>query len=212
MYDALKFRIACRRDAPELARLHYNSALTQPGGFMHLLGRNFLQAYYEVLLDEGSSTIVCAHRNEKELIGFVAGSIRAESRIAALKKHRPKLFFSSVQALIFNPRLIKEIRARQDAGSAETGNGFVLTSGSHIEYWAWDVNGGGGAIALFKKWLSLMQLIGITRVSGEVDDVNPEILKFHQLLGALVTDEFLTPDGRLRNIIEYDLRKKSKRA
>ena len=212
MYDALQFRIACRNDARELARLHYSSALNQPGGFMHLLGMKFLQAYYEILLDEGSSTIVCAYRHEKRLVGFAAGSIRAESRIAALKRHRLKLLFSSVKTLSSNPKLITEIRARQNAGSAEDGDGFVLTSGPHIEYWAWDADGGGGAIVLLKKWLSLMQLIGITKVSGEVDEVNPEILKVHQLLGAVVKKEFRTPDGRLRNVIEYNLSKKTKSA
>ena len=120
---------------------------------MHLLGKKFLQAYYEILLDEGSSTIVCAYRDEKRLVGFAAGSISAESRIAALKRHRLKLLFSSFQTLIFNPKLITEVRARQNAGSAEDGDGFVLTSGPQIQYWAWDVDGGGGAIVLLKKWL-----------------------------------------------------------
>jgi hypothetical protein len=180
--------------------------MNQPGGFMHLLGKKFLQAYYEILLDEGSSAIVCAYRDEKKIVGFVAGSIRAESRIAALKSHRLKLLFSSFQTLISNPKLITEVRARQNAGSAEDGDGFVLTSGPQIQYWAWDADGGVGAIVLLKKWLSLMQLIGITKVKGEVDIVHPKILKMHQLLGAEVINEFRTPDGRLRNIIEYDLK------
>lgn len=210
MNENLQFRIACRNDACELARLHFNSALKQPGGFMHLLGKKFLQAYYEILLDEGSSTIVCAYKHENKLVGFASGSIRAESRIAALKKHRLKLLLSSVLTLISNPKLITKIRARQNNRSADDHNGFVLTSGSHMEYWAWDVDGGGGSIVLFKKWLSLMQLLGITKVSGEVDKVNSEILKMHQLLGALVKKEFRTPDGRSRKIIEYNLSKKNK--
>lgn len=209
MNDAIHYRIACRKDARELARLHYNSALKQPGAFMHLLGIKFLQAYYEILLDEGSSTILCAYRDEKKLVGFAAGAIRAESRIVALKKHRLKLFFSGFQTLISNPRLIANIRARQHASSAEDGDGFVVTSGAHMDYWAWDASGG-GAIVLFKKWLRLMQLLGIQKVSGEVEEANYDVLMAHQFLGAVVTKKFRTPDGRLRNVIEYNLSTKTK--
>lgn len=208
MKGAIKFRIACRNDAPELARLHFSSAMKQPGGFMHLLGVKFLQAYYEILLDEGSSTILCAYVTSQRLVGFAAGSIQAESRIKALKGHRIKLFFSCARSLISNPRLIAELRARENTGSPEESQGFVINSGPHVEYWAWDTEagGGGGAITLLKKWLSLMRLMGITKVRGEVDDLNPLVLKIHQLLGAHVTSQFHTPNGNLRHVIEYSLK------
>ena len=210
MSEVLKFRIACRNDAEELARLHYSSASNQPGAFMHLLGMGFLRAYYEILLDEGSSTILCAYRNEGSLVGFAAGSIEAESRLVALKKYRLKLLIKSAQTLILNPKLIKQIKLRQNTKTASGSEIFVLSSGAHMEYWAWDAAGGGGAIVLFRKWLSLLQLIGVTKVSGEVDQLNHEILKIHEMLGAKVVKQFRTPDDRLRNIIEYDLLRKSK--
>ena len=208
MKDIIKFRMACRKDAPELARLHFSSSMKQPGSFMHLLGVKFLQAYYEILLDEGSSTILCAHITNQRLVGFAAGSIQAESRIKALNGHRVKLFFSCARFLISNPRLIAELRARQNNGSPEENQGFVISSGPHVEYWAWetDAGGGGGAITLLKKWLSVMRLMGITKVRGEVDDLNPLVLKIHQLLGAHVVSRFHTPNGRLRHVIEYNFK------
>jgi hypothetical protein len=175
---------------------------------MHHLGMGFLRAYYEVLLDEGSSTILCAYRSKGSLVGFAAGSIEAESRLVALKKYRLKLLIKSAKTLILNPKLIKQIRLRQNTKTVNENEIFVVGSGAHMEYWAWDAAGGGGAIILFKKWLSLLQLIGVTRISGEVDEVNHEILKLHEMLGAKVVKQFRTPDGRLRNIIAYDLGKK----
>ena len=35
--------------------------------------------------------------------------------------------------------------------------------------------------------------------------MNDEVLKIHLMLGAKIIDKFVTPDGRVRNIIQYNL-------
>ena len=205
MVEKLKFRLACRDDARQLAKLHYASAQKQPGAFMHLLGRGFLKAYYEILIDHGLSTILCAHRNHEQLIGFAAGSIESDRRVVVLKKHRLKLLIKTLPRIVLKPRLIGQINLRKKREGVGPNNRFTVSVGAHMEYWAWSTEGGSGAIILFKKWLQLIKHMDISTVSGEVDQVNDEVLKIHLMLGAKIIDKFVTPDGRVRNIIQYNL-------
>lgn len=203
----MKFRLAYRYDADHLARLHKLSSAKQPGGFMFRLGHAFLKQYYRILIDEGSSVILCAVDATGQIIGFVAGSLDAKSRLIALRKNRLSLLIASLPALIRQPSLIRDVLSRQNSGSAdESSTGYVVQSGAHVEFWAWQPGGGGGAFQLFLKWLALMRLLGVQSVSGEVDRVNDAILKAHRMLGAKILREFMTPDGRERFLIEYQLK------
>jgi hypothetical protein len=202
------FRLAFRQDANQLALLHEFASAQQPGGFMFRLGRKFLTKYYQILIDEGSSVIICAVDESGHILGFVAGSLNGATRMLALRKHRLILLISSFSAIIRQPSLINEILLRQNSGSVdESKAGYVVQSGSHIEFWAWQPgHNGGGAFQLFLKWLALMRLLGVKTVSGEVDKVNDSILKAHRMLGAKIVKEFTTPDGRERFLIEYQLK------
>lgn len=204
------FRLAFRSDAHQLAQLHQLSSAQQPGGFMFRLGSAFLTRYYRILIDEGSSVIICAVDDSGYILGFVAGSLNAESRLLALKKYRFSLLMASLPAFIRQPSLVSEVLSRQNSGSAdESSAGYVVQSGAHVEFWAWQPDHkGGGALQLFLKWLALMRLLGVQTVSGEVDKVNNAILKAHRMLGAKVVKEFTTPDGRERFLIEYHLKSK----
>ena len=140
---------------------------------MFQLGRRFLAEYYRVLIDEGSSIILCAVDDTGEPIGFVAGSLDARTRLTALKKNRLRLLIASLPALIRQPALVREIYARQNSGSIdETEAGYVVHSGAHEEFWAWLPDRGSGAIELHLKWLSLIRLLGAQTISGEVDKIN----------------------------------------
>ena len=205
MVKKLRFRLACRRDARELARLHHFSAQKQPGAFMHLLGLGFLEAYYEILIDNGLSTILCAYKNDEQLVGFAAGSISSDRRVLVLRQHRLKLLIKTLPKIALNPSLIRQINWRRRNEGLGENNQFTVTVGAHMDYWAWDAEGGSGAIILFKKWLQLIKLMNIAVVSGEVDQVNDEVLKIHLMLGAKIIKSFVTPDGRIRKIIRYNL-------
>jgi hypothetical protein len=202
----MHFRLAYRNDANQLARLHELSSAKQPGGFMFQLGYTFLVQYYRILLDEGCSIILCAIDEAGQIIGFVAGSLDAKTRLIALKNNRVSLLFSALPTLIRNPRLVSEVIARQSSGSPdESSTGYIIQSGAHVDFWAWRPNSGGGAFQLFLKWLALMRLLGVSVIGGEVDKVNGSILKAHQILGAQIVKEFTTPDGRQRLLIKYSL-------
>src|SRR5437879_3460673 len=120
----MNVRLANRNDAAALARLHEISSLKQPGGFMYRLGRGFLTHYYRILIDEGSSIILCAVDDTNQLIGFVAGALDAKTRMKALGRSRFRLLIASLPALIRQPQLIREVYLRQiaaPADQAETG-------------------------------------------------------------------------------------------
>lgn len=203
----MNLKLANRNDADQLARLHELSSAKQPGGFMFRLGPAFLSQYYRVLIDAGSSIILCAVDDAGQLIGFVAGSLDAETRLTALKQNRLRLLIASLPALIRQPALVREVYARQNSSSADGAEaGYVVQSGAHEEFWAWRPDHGGGAIELHLKWLSLMRLLGAQTISGEVDKVNDVIVRAHRMLGARVVKEFTTPDGRERLLIQYQLK------
>jgi hypothetical protein len=206
----MKYRLANRRDIQQLARLHVCCSEKQPGGFMFLLGLKFLIRYYRVLIDEGCAVIICAVDDTDQIIGFVAGSLNAEKRLLALKGNRLSLFVAALPAFFRRPSLIRQVLSRQNAGSAdESSSGYVVQSGAHVEFWAWQPERkGGGAVQLFLKWLALMRLLGVQTVSGEVDKVNDVIMKTHKILGAKLGKAFTTPDGRDRFLIEYNLKAK----
>jgi hypothetical protein len=206
------FRLASRRDAHQLALLHEQSSAHQQGGFMYRLGSKFLTKYYQILIDDGFSVIVCAVDESGHILGFVAGSLDATSRLPSLRKHRFSLLLASLQAIIRQPSLIKELLLRQNSGSADQSQaGYVVQSGTHLDFWAWQVgNKGGGAFPLLLKWLSIARLLGAIKVVGEVDKVNASILKAHKILGAKIVKEFTTPDGRQRFLIEYQLMNSSR--
>ena len=204
----MTIRLANRNDARQLANLHEQSSAKQPGSFMFKLGQPFLEQYYKALIDEGSSIILCATDDADRLMGFVAGSLDAGSRIVALKKHMVKLGLAALPTLIRHPSLILEVTKRKNSSSPENGeSGYVLQKGAHEEFWAFLPGQGGGAIDLHLRWLSLMTLLGAETVSGEVDKVNTMVVKTHRLLGAKVIETFVTPDGRERILIQYRLGK-----
>ena len=202
----MNYRLANRNDAAALAQLHKFSSARQPGGFMYRLGHRFLTQYYRILIDVGSSIILCAVDDNDCLIGFVAGSLDAKTRLTALRRNRFRLLLASLPALLRQPRLIREVYSRQTAGAAdETEAGYVVHSGAHEEFWAWQPDRGSGAIELHLKWLSLMRLLGARTIRGEVDKVNDIVMRTHRILGARTVKEFTTPDGRQRLIMEYIL-------
>ncbi len=203
----MQVRLANRNDARSLARLHEQGSAKQPGGFMFRLGRGFLAEYYRVLIDGGSSVILCAVDDFGRLLGFVAGSLDAETRLSTLKRERVRLLIAALPALVRRPMLVREVYGRQNSSSADGSEaGYVVQSGAHEEFWAWLPNSGGGAIELHLKWLALMRLLGAETVSGEVDKVNDAVVRAHRMLGARVVKEFTTPDGRERLLIRYQVK------
>jgi hypothetical protein len=124
-----------------------------------------------------------------------------------MRKHRFRLFFSMLPALVKNPRLIAPVlrRARSLTGVEE---GYVWLEGPRWEYWGWDpARPSAEAVVLQKNWMALLQLLGAETVVFEVDEANVRVVEFHRRMGSEVEREYVTPDGNRRFLMKYDLRK-----
>jgi hypothetical protein len=113
-----------------------------------------------------------------------------------------------IPGLVRRPRLLLDVLQRYRSGSADTEEeAFVVSAGPRSELWVWDAARGkpGGGLPLYLAWLKICRLLGAERVRFEVDIDNDRVAGLHERLGAVVLREFKTPDGRRRQIREYDL-------
>ena len=176
----------------------------QPAGFMFKLGQSFLREYYSAILRAEGTVILCAEK-EGKIIGFISGTLRAEERMPSLKRRRFRLAFAALPAFLHHPSLLFQAHMRQNPGSAENGSGFIVQAGPHQEFWAWSAPGVSGALHLQLKWLAIMRTLGVSEVLCEVDRDNELSEKSHMACGAKRVHEMITPDGRERHILRYEL-------
>lgn len=207
LINSFKYRFARKSDVDRLANLHWSASTSQPSSFMFKLGVNFLKRYYEIILLEKYSVILCAIDKNEVIQGFVSGSLDNKERMISLNRHKTYLFLALIPQLFRTPSLFQEILSRFYSRSAEKGTGYIVQDGPHEDFWAWDVNNKAGneAILLHVSWLNIVKNMGIDFVHGEVDLDNLDILKIHKFLGAKIIREYNTPDGRKRLIFKYNL-------
>lgn len=84
---------------------------------------------------------------------------------------------------------------------------FVHTTGARIGYWGWkpSMSDPESSVAMHEKILQMSKLCGVDKLYLEVDKENKSIYKFHKLNGAVLENEKILPDGRLRALMFYDL-------
>ncbi len=134
--DSILIRRADPRDAESLAHLHFNCALAQPGGFMHRLGQKFFVKYYQILLGEHMTVILCADAGRDGIVGLVSATLDSKRQLDAIRKGRFKLLLAVIPVLIRRPSLIWEIYVRNRSLSARSpGDEYVVSSGARIAYW-----------------------------------------------------------------------------
>lgn len=200
----MRIRIASIQDASELAKVHIKCATQMNRSFMDKLGIHFLTSYYKILLKEKSSVVVCAENGDENIVGFHSGSLDTKEHFAALESKKGLLLVSALPAISRNPGLLVAINKRRKSKSAQH-EVFISMEGPRAEFWGWIKNEGppGGAIAVLKKWMSIMRLFGAKGIRFEVDKDNTNALKLHRAIGALIVKEYITPDGQKRYLMEY---------
>lgn len=199
------YRIAKISDVNQLARVHLKCCSEQAEGFMFKLGVNFLESYYKIFLNEKYSVIIVAENSKNDIVGFHSGSLKTEEHIASLRRHRVRLFASSLFEIIRHPSLFGDLYLRYKSTSEE--EGFVVSSGPRGEYWAWlsSEKDSFSALELHKIWHLFLKMLGVKAVRSEVNSGNKRVLKAVFLMGATIVKEFKTPDGHTRYILEYNL-------
>jgi hypothetical protein len=209
--NSVRIRLANLRDAEPLARLHYVCSSVQPGGFMHRLGVRFFVKYYQIILSERTSVVLCADAGRDGIVGLASATLDSAKQLEVIQKGRFKLFWSVIPALIRKPSLIWDLYIREMSFSASFHDeGFIVGSGARIAYWGWlpDYPQKGRSTYLLKELMHLMEKRGATEIQLEVDRLNRKVEVVHRLLGARVVREFTTSDGRARIVMEYKLNPK----
>lgn len=201
----MNYRIAKSKDAFYLCRLHLKSGKKQSGGYMHKLGYLFLYTYYKGLINDTDSIIVLAVDDRNNIVGFISGTLDAETHLLNLKKRKYLFLISLIPTLIIRPNLIFSINDRRRfVNREEKAINFGVTEGVRMEYLVWDFNSKNtSSLNLIKIWNSIIFNLGYESIKGEVDLVNKGVLNMHKFLGAKVISDLETKDGRKRVVIEY---------
>lgn len=206
--DSILIRRADPRDAEPLANLHFSCSLAQPGGFMHRLGRKFFVRYYQILLSERMTVIMCADAGRDGIVGLVSATLDSRRQLEAIRKGRFKLLLAVIPVLIRRPSLIWEIYVRNRSLSPRSpGDEYVVSSGARIAYWGWLPNhrSRGQSTSLIKEVLRSLETLGASTVRLETDRLNRKVEVVHRLMGARVVKVLVTRDGRERIVLEYGL-------
>lgn len=202
----MRIRLAKVGDAGDLARVHWVCAAELKDSFMYKLGVRFLHAYYNVVLREKSSVVLCAEDDQGRIIGVYSGTTDSAEHTAALKRNRLRLLVASLPGLVRYPSLLGGLIARFRSVSGDQNEiGFVMLTGARGEFWGWlpEKRGVGGALIMHSRWLSIMRALGARRIQFEVDEENQRVVKLHLAQGARVVKKYVTPDGKARLLMEY---------
>jgi hypothetical protein len=161
-----------------------------------------------MMLKEPHSLVLCLEGSDGLILGLAVGSLDATEHLATLRMHRLRLLFAALPALITSPRLIAQLRDKQEA-SKKVGddNGYVVASGPRLEFWGVVSQGRahGAALTLLQNWLSIAKTLGANHVRFEVNETEREVEKIHRLLGAQIVKDFRTEAGIRRKVLEYEL-------
>lgn len=204
----MRFRLAKSSDARALAKIHAVCARDQPGSFMGDLGNAFLYQYYCVLLREESSVVVCAVDDANRIVGFIANTLDASEDLLAMHRARLRLALGTIQSLLSRPRLLVGLWSRyRSLSPSNRGHEYTSQSGPRVVYVAVlpDSRAGGTAVRLFAITFQIMRSLGVKELQFEVDTQNMKVARFHREAGATVVREFVTPDGKQRLVMRYDL-------
>jgi hypothetical protein len=199
------FRIAKPGDAKALARVHYSCSADLADSFMCKLGERWLASYYRIVLNDPNSVVLCAVADNGAVVGFNSASLEISTEMAALRRHRIRLLWAALPALIRRPGLLRGMLQRQKNSHGEEGSRFIVASGPRGAFLGWlrGERNGGEAIALLQSAFGVMRALGSGPIRFEVDVDNERAFRLHRSLGATITERFTTPDGKDRVVMEY---------
>jgi ribosomal protein S18 acetylase RimI-like enzyme len=188
-------------DVPSVVDVHLASFM---GFFLSSLGTHFLRELYKsILMDETRIALVCT--NEREVLGFVAGSTHPVGFYdRALKRNWRGFVIASILPILKNPmmairlwrRLIAKRGTRFDSGDALLMS--VAVNPSRQE------NGIGRQ--LVSKFLEEASFRGCATVTLTTDALgNDAVNRFYRSMKFQLSKEYVTTEGRRMNEYVYTL-------
>ncbi|MEM6330119.1 MAG: GNAT family N-acetyltransferase [Planctomycetota bacterium] len=210
----MKIELATPADSISLAAIAQACAPELPDNFTMRLGGAFHRAYYAALLAEPTTVAVCARASDEAsggasggaVIGFAFGTLDSSAMMRAMKAARPRLALGAAAGLCRRPWLLAGLVKRAlSLGGKSSGEGYVVTAGAKVSFLAVDParRTAQAGPKLMKHAIAALRAAGAGAIQAEVDQSNPRVIRLHQRLGAAVTQEFVTPTGVPRVILEY---------
>lgn len=206
--QTIKFRLAKPSDAKQVTDCHWTVRDRYTDGIFLSLGKSFLRAYYEIILNDSNEVVVCAENENKEIVGFSSASLDAAAQAKLIKKHKIKLGLAALIGLIRHPSYLKGILQRYLSLSRKDKQQFIHMDGARSEYLCWK-KGAEGSINMMlldKIKFNIMSQLGVREVFYEVDRQNERWYKA-QMRDKSITliNEYQLPDGRIRGLFKKEL-------
>ena len=205
----MKYRIAKSLDYKRLAYLHYAIRETYSVGIFAQLGIHFLNKYYQIILNDPISLVVCAENDKGVIQGFCTATLDVEAQLANIRKHKVQLGLAAVTSILRKPSLLKHLIDRYKVINNDTSVKIITTQGARSDYWVWNAanRDSVSSIEMYFTQLNILKSLGIKELFGEVDLVNKKILSFQKANGYKVLSQITLPDGRERVLMKLDLEK-----
>ena len=205
----IRFRLASIHDVQRLAEIHYMCREDLHNSFMCALGRNFLRAYYRIVLSSPDAVVLNAVNDDNIVTGFTVCSLDARAQFAFIEQHKFALFRSMFFSLILQPKLLPGVLLRRNMMRGKNdSSAFIVFEGARNEFLAIDPHyrNGPHAMILMKRTLDLARTLGVVDLWIEVDKDNPRATRFHEMLGAKHVRTTTLPSGIIRQIMCYTLK------
>ena len=206
----IKFRLAKPSDAKQMTDCHWTVRDRYTDGIFLSLGKSFLRAYYEIVLDDPNEIVVCAENENGEIVGFSSGSLDAESQAKTIKNHKIKLGFAAMCGIIQHPPFLKGVWQRYRSLNNKSEQQFLHMEGARSEYLCWKKGADGtiNMMLLDKIKFKMMAELGVKEVFFEIDRHNERLFNT-QMRDKTITllSEYQLPDGRTRGLFKKVLTK-----
>lgn len=208
----IKFRIGKPSDAKQITEAHWTVRDRYSEGIFISLGKRFLKAYYDIVLNDPNEIIIVAENENNEIVGFSSGSLDAKSQAKSIKNHKIKLGLAAIIGVISNPSLIAGVWQRYKSlnGDNKTQQ-FLHMEGARSEYLCWKKNAEGSInmMLLDKIKFKIMSELGVNEVFFEIDRHNERLFKAQQRDKTItLLSEYELPDGRIRGLFKKILTNK----
>lgn len=207
----IRFRLAKPSDAKQIANCHWHVRDRYTTGIFLSLGESFLREYYKILLDDPYEVFICAETEKGKIVGFNNATLDVEKQTANLKRHKIRLGFAALKAVLLKPSLIPAILQRYRSLSSESEQQYISTKGARAEYWCWlkDEADSSRSVELNFAIKDLLYDLGVRTVYSEVDKSNKNVYKYftkYYKKGKIeIEKEVKLPDGRERVILKETL-------
>lgn len=201
----MKYRFAKLKDIDKIVHLHYAVRKKYPIGIFSFMDKNFLKCYYNILLNDVNSIIICAEDSNGVLLGFCSANLDIKKQLNNFKRKRHKMFFFALTSIVKKPSLITGLLSRYKSINNDKKQ-YISNTGARLEYWVWskDSNDNVSSLIMHEILLRVIESLGVKEVKFEVDKINKKVLKFHKLNGAKIEDVLVLDDLRERVKMKYN--------